>query len=66
VDYSLFEAYQNLKLKRGERDLADRYVTLCAVHGSFGPCLHLPNSRTHILLSELKENGLKGGLVDFV
>ena len=24
VDYSLFEAYQNLKLKRGERDLADR------------------------------------------
>ena len=24
VDYSQFEAYQNLKLKRGERDLADR------------------------------------------
>jgi hypothetical protein len=24
VDYSLFEAYQNLQLKRGERDLADR------------------------------------------
>jgi hypothetical protein len=24
VDYSLFEAYQNLRLKRGERDLADR------------------------------------------
>ena len=24
VDYSLFEAYQNLKLKRSERDLADR------------------------------------------
>lgn len=24
VDYSLFEAYQNLKFKRGERDLADR------------------------------------------
>ena len=24
VDYSLFEAYQNLKLKLGERDLADR------------------------------------------
>jgi len=24
VDYLLFEAYQNLQLKRGERDLADR------------------------------------------
>jgi hypothetical protein len=24
VDYSLFEVYQNLKLRRGERDLADR------------------------------------------
>jgi hypothetical protein len=24
VDYPLFDAYQNLRLKRGERDLADR------------------------------------------
>jgi hypothetical protein len=24
LDYALFEAYQNRKLKRGERDLADR------------------------------------------
>ncbi|KAI9510706.1 hypothetical protein F5148DRAFT_1177323 [Russula earlei] len=45
LDYALFEAYQKLKLKRGERDLADR---------------------THGLLNALKENGLKGDLVDFV
>ncbi|KAH9981609.1 P-loop containing nucleoside triphosphate hydrolase protein [Russula compacta] len=45
VDYTLFEAYQKLKLKRGERDLADR---------------------THRILNELKENGVKGELVDFV
>jgi hypothetical protein len=66
VDYSLFEAYQNLKLKRGERDLADRYARLCAAHGSFGSRLRLPNTRTHMLLGELEENGLKGELVDFV
>jgi hypothetical protein len=35
VEYSLFEAYQTLKSKRGERDLADRYVTLCTVYGYF-------------------------------
>ncbi|KAH9985770.1 hypothetical protein BJV77DRAFT_1031292 [Russula vinacea] len=45
VDYSLFEEYQKRKLKRGERDLADR---------------------THTLLNELRVNGLKGELVDFV
>jgi len=28
VDYALFEAYQRLKFKRGERDLADRFATL--------------------------------------
>jgi hypothetical protein len=66
VDYSLFEGYQNLKLKRGERDLADRYATLCAARGFFDPPYHVPNSRTHMLLGELKENGLKGELVDFV
>jgi hypothetical protein len=38
----------------------------CTAHGSFDPYLHLRNSRTHVLLSELKENGLKGELVDFV
>ena len=38
VQYSLFEAYQNLKLKRGERDLADRCV-LCAAYGFFAPQL---------------------------
>lgn len=27
VDYALFEAYQRLKSKRGERDLADRFAT---------------------------------------
>ena len=28
VDYAIFEAYQKLKLKRGERDIADRcYAT---------------------------------------
>jgi hypothetical protein len=66
VDYSLFEAYQNLRLKRGERDLADRYATLFTSHGHFYTRLRLPNSRTHMLLSDLKENGLKGELVDFV
>lgn len=35
MEYSLFEAYQTLKLKRGERDLADRYVTLCTVYDSY-------------------------------
>ncbi|KAI0247856.1 hypothetical protein BJV78DRAFT_1285222 [Lactifluus subvellereus] len=45
LDYALFEAYQKLKLKRSERDFADR---------------------THTLLDGLKENGLKGDLVDFV
>ena len=28
--------------------------------------LHLSNTRTHTLLSELKDNGLKGDLIDFV
>lgn len=65
VDYSLFEGYQNLKLKRGERDLADRWATLFTSHGCFDTHLRLPNSRTHILLNDLKENGLKGELVDF-
>ncbi len=59
----MFEGYQNLKLKRGERDLADRYAM---PRTSYSSCLHLPNSRTHMLLSGLKENGLKGELVDFV
>lgn len=41
VDYSLFEAYQNIKAKRGERDVADRYATL---HGTwfFWPTLTPP------------------------
>ncbi|KAH8984682.1 hypothetical protein EDB92DRAFT_2117025 [Lactarius akahatsu] len=44
-NYAVFEAYQKLKRKRRERDLADR---------------------THDLLDGIKENGLKGDLVDFV
>ena len=32
----------------------------------FGLRLTLSNSRTHRLLDELKENGLKGDLVDFL
>lgn len=35
VDYSLFEEYQKRKLKRGERDLADRCATLCTAYGCF-------------------------------
>ena len=62
MDYALFEAYQRLKSKRGERDLADRCDATCAASAYD---LHL-NSRTHNLLDELKENGLKGELVDFL
>jgi hypothetical protein len=63
VDYAVFEAYEKLKSKRGERDLADR----CATPHGLLPCdLCLSNSRTHRLLDELKNNGLKGELVDFV
>jgi len=64
VKYSLFEAYETLKLKRGERDLADRCAT-----PPISPLYHSlqhSNSRTHKLLSELKENGLKGKPIDFV
>jgi hypothetical protein len=35
----VFEAYQNLKLKRGERDSADRCATLCTAYGFFVPQL---------------------------
>ena len=62
VDYALFEAYQRLKSKRGERDLADRFATpyFAALR------LTISNSRTHRLLDELKANGLKGEPVDFL
>jgi hypothetical protein len=64
VDYAMFEAYQKLKSKRRERDLADRCATPHVIVPS--ACdLRLSNSRTHRLLDELKENGLKGELVDF-
>ena len=35
VKYSLFEEYQKRKLKRGERDLADRCAALCTANGFF-------------------------------
>jgi hypothetical protein len=66
MPYSVFEGYQNLKLKRGERDLADRCVTLHCLQLLHSATYPLPNIRTHTLLNGLKENGLKGELVDFV
>jgi hypothetical protein len=66
MPYLLFEAYQNLKHRRGERDLADRCVTLHRPRLLLSRNLLLPNVRTHTLLNGLKENGLKGELVDFV
>jgi hypothetical protein len=39
----------------------------CALHmATFSDSVSHSNSRTHTLLNELKDNGLKGDLVDFV
>jgi len=64
LDYTLFEAYEALKRKRGERDLADRCATACMLLSARD--LRLSNSRTHTLLDNIKNKGLNGEFVDFV